>query len=455
MARYNVTVIRPIGFLHSSAFREVQQSLGWSLSELGHDVMESENQIVEDRVNIVMGCELLGPKSELPQGTIIYSLEQPSHPNLPIVKQLARNMTVWDYSKRNCEQWKSEGYDCYHVPIGFTPNLVRIPKSDHYDWDCAFFGFMTPRRVKIIDELRRSEHYRKGGLRVFASDSCYGGARDSVISRSEIVLNLHHDGRDMFEIARVSYLLANGVAVVTEYSSDEDEYRDLIDEFGNYTNGAVEKTDNVVVTVEHLLDSVNGELPYLRDEGKRLFMKRDFTSTLRSTLLEMRYRSGCRAGDMADFLPWLREYAAGNIIEIGVRDGASTSAFLLGIQEHGGHLWSIDVQDCSAVARGHAQWTFIHENSMKARTVSKQLPYECDLLLIDGDHSRPGFMNDFTQYSPRVRPGGMIVCHDIEPEPTNWVGEDVKQCYRELVEKTGWRHEELPGKYGMGVLYKP
>jgi cephalosporin hydroxylase len=39
-----------------------------------------------------------------------------------------------------------------------------------------------------------------------------------------------------------------------------------------------------------------------------------------------------------------------------------------------------------------------------------------DLLFIDGDHSYEGVRADFAIYSPLVRPGGLIVLHDIVPD---------------------------------------
>lgn len=36
-----------------------------------------------------------------------------------------------------------------------------------------------------------------------------------------------------------------------------------------------------------------------------------------------------------------------------------------------------------------------------------------DVLFIDGDHSYDGVKQDFEMYSPFVRPGGIIGCHDI------------------------------------------
>ena len=140
------------------------------------------------------------------------------------VRRLAKESgcRVWDYSHRAIADWAADGISATHVPIGYTPNLTRIPPSSPQDIDVLFVGWMTPRRMAIIDDLRTV------GLRVFSSASCYGGARDQLISRAKVILNVHHDGRDRFEIVRCSYLMANSACIVSELSSDDDEYQDLV-----------------------------------------------------------------------------------------------------------------------------------------------------------------------------------------------------------------------------------
>jgi len=165
---------------------------------------------------------------------------------------------------------------------------------------------------------------------------------------------------------------------------------------------------------------------------------------------------------MKDFAPWLRDHAKGNIVEIGVRDGASTSAFLLGLEEHGGHLWSIDIQPCGELFKGHPQWSFLQADTKDQKAIIKFIPFEIDVLFIDGDHSKAGVINDI-EYARQLRPGGMVIFHDIAPEPnvTNdptWPSDDVKSVYEALcrsMEPSGWTHEEPPGRYGLGVLHKP
>jgi hypothetical protein len=48
----------------------------------------------------------------------------------------------------------------------------------------------------------------------------YGEERDALIARAKIVLNLHYFDAQVFEIVRVSYLLANRKCVVSETGRD-------------------------------------------------------------------------------------------------------------------------------------------------------------------------------------------------------------------------------------------
>src|SRR5882762_1032028 len=219
MANWNLCTIRPKGFLHSSAFAEVKDSLAWSLTALGHQVMLTENAFAAaNSTNVIFGSELLTPTSAIPPEAILFNMEQPSHPAIENVRKLAQGHRVWDIYKSNVTDWLALGIDAHHLPVGYTPNLTRVPKATTQDIDVSFLGWLTPRRRQLLQDLRQA------GLNVYSSDCCYGGARDQILSRSKVCLNVHHDGRDMFEIVRVSYLLANAKCVVTETGSDDRDY---------------------------------------------------------------------------------------------------------------------------------------------------------------------------------------------------------------------------------------
>jgi predicted O-methyltransferase YrrM len=50
--------------------------------------------------------------------------------------------------------------------------------------------------------------------------------------------------------------------------------------------------------------------------------------------------------------------------------------------------------------------------AVKAHLARKRL----DILFLDGDHSYEGVKTDFQFYSPLVRPGGLVIFHDIVPD---------------------------------------
>ncbi len=77
-----------------------------------------------------------------------------------------------------------------------------------------------------------------------------------------------------------------------------------------------------------------------------------------------------------------------------------------------------------------------------------------DLIFIDGDHSYEGVAADFLNYAPLIRPGGLVVLHDVcEHE----AGSEVSLFWTELRER--FEHTELirePRHWGgFGVVLGP
>jgi hypothetical protein len=74
---------------------------------------------------------------------------------------------------------------------------------------------MNERRHRILNALGER------GLNVIHLFDVYGQERDTAIARAKVVLNMHYYETAIFEVVRVSYLLANGVCVVTEGMTDD------------------------------------------------------------------------------------------------------------------------------------------------------------------------------------------------------------------------------------------
>ena len=106
-----------------------------------------------------------------------------------------------------------------YVPIGYVPELTRIAPAPE-DIDVLFYGALSERRYAVLRDL----HDR--GLRVKWLLGAFGASRDAWIARSKIVINVHYWEAKIFEIARVSYLLANRRAVVSERGADPTLERD-------------------------------------------------------------------------------------------------------------------------------------------------------------------------------------------------------------------------------------
>lgn len=219
MGKFQVTLIRPQGYLHTEAFREIAETLQFGLRSLGHVATIAENVVDRNATNLFLGAHLLPPQDArlIPSGSIIYNLEQLGGPQLPPgYYELARQHQIWDYDPRNIEKWKSLGCvrNPVHVPIGYVPELTRIAAAPAQDIDVLFYGSLNQRRNRILNALKDL------GIKVHAVFGVYGRERDELIARSKIVLNVHFYEAKVFEIVRVSYLLANSKAVVTECSPD-------------------------------------------------------------------------------------------------------------------------------------------------------------------------------------------------------------------------------------------
>jgi SAM-dependent methyltransferase len=221
MGKFQIALIRPPNYLHTEAFRELAETLQAGLEVLGHTARIQENIIDPGWTNLILGAHLLTPMQMqiIPRGSVIYNLEQLGGAQLQTAYyELAARCRIWDYDLRNLEHWKQ--LHCasapVHVPIGYVPELSRITASPSQDIDVLFYGSLNPRRNQILNALKDA------GVKVHAVFGVYGKDRDDLIARARIVLNIHFYESKVFEIVRVSYLLANSKAVVTECSSAMD-----------------------------------------------------------------------------------------------------------------------------------------------------------------------------------------------------------------------------------------
>jgi hypothetical protein len=261
-------------------YREMIQTLQWGLTQLGHDVTVQLNQPVPDRTNIIVGAQLLSPAviDALPEDTIIYNLEQLAHlqPHelKPIYQSAAQRWRIWDYSTGNIELLKrlSPVHPPVHVPIGWAPILQRISGDVDQEIDVLLYGIPSEPRLRAFIRLCNA------GPAVAFLCGLYGPGRDALIARSKIIVNIKGVHRsNVFEVVRVSYLLANGKAVVSDIYPDsvvEPDMREAV-EFAPF--------DEVVARCMHLLSDEPARRR-LEEAGPRIMQARDIREYLRRAL---------------------------------------------------------------------------------------------------------------------------------------------------------------------------
>lgn len=265
--------MRPQGYVHSEAFREVAESLRSGFRALGHHSDILENTVDPQATNIVLGAHLLTERDlrALPQRTVIYNLEQlGAAPLGETYYRLGERFPIWDYSPLNLSVWRkrASAFPPTLVEIGFAPELERIAPAPHQDIDVLFYGSLNEHRLAILRRLEQR------GVRVHTAFGVYGRERDALIARARIVLNLHCYETATFEAVRVSYLLANRKAVVSETAPDIGPFADAVAAFAY---------DDIVEGCLRLLAD-EAERKRLEERGYRLFRSRPTTAILEHVL---------------------------------------------------------------------------------------------------------------------------------------------------------------------------
>ena len=260
MKRVTITRIRPDNYIHDAAFDSVVSVLMTTFHSRATNVQTVVNKFNPEGLNIVVGAHLLqDPKMLLDEpNTIVYNFEQfdtKSDWFSSDYVSLLKSKPYWDYSTANIAAMKKAYPEAQatHVPFAYAPVLdysyVRrdVFRVKRKDIDVLFFGSMNDRRAKVISQLTSM------GLNVQAVFGVYGPELSVLIHRSKLVLNMHYYDSSVFEAVRVIPLLASRVAVVSEKSVDDDDYKYL-----NQTSGIlVTDYDKLAFVCKQLVENAD------------------------------------------------------------------------------------------------------------------------------------------------------------------------------------------------------
>jgi hypothetical protein len=223
-SRDKFNIIRPSGDVDSPIFHEFADLLSFSFIEMGFLSQVSNSKALMDTKNIVIGCFYEDKFfSKLPTDSVIINTEQlfsgdsisPNGKWSEQVLELSRKFEIWDYSETNIAKLKGLNTTARvkFLEVGYQEKLKRIPKNQP-DIDVLFYGSPNERRIKVLDELKSMN------LKVVNLYRVHGLERDSYISRSKIVLNMHFHPTQIFEIIRVHYLMNNSKAILCEFNAN-------------------------------------------------------------------------------------------------------------------------------------------------------------------------------------------------------------------------------------------
>jgi len=109
------------------------------------------------------------------------------------------------------------------------------------------------------------------------------------------------------------------------------------------------------------------------------------------------------------------EFDLKNVIELGVLFGESTIALAESVSKINGHLWSIDIDECTKAhelinkANLNKFWTFIQGDDLE---IGKKWNTPIDHLFLDTYHSERQVFSELELFEPHVKENGFISFHD-------------------------------------------
>lgn len=156
------------------------------------------------------------------------------------------------------------------------------------------------------------------------------------------------------------------------------------------------------------------------------------------------------------FVEMVLELDAKHVVELGTRTGVSTIAWLYALEQTGGRLTSVDIDERPDIGT-HTHWRFIQGDDCTPEVVSAVSTPAPDIVFIDTSHHYLHTCRELAIYRWVVKPGGLIVCHDTElarPEysPPGDPMYPVRKAITEFVDENEFHWVNIPDCWGLGVI---
>lgn len=281
--RFNISYFGPERIFNLR--RDFFLLLKHGLESNGHEVVFAGGQLETNAVNLLVGAYFLSPEqmTKLREHGLPYAVVnteivkdgmlnfQPKKTDLenaylPLIKG---GKFSWDVVPQNIPELRSSyGIDSELIRWAYHEKLEELEVWDEPDLDFYFFGFVTERRKRMIDQMERA------GLKGLADHSCPYFLRNDRICRSKIQINIRQDIRYVHVNAfRIGYLANNRTAILSEQEQDPTnylQYAEVVDK-SRFAEAAVELAHG-------------GRWKHRRDESYELYRQIRFKDVLGEVL---------------------------------------------------------------------------------------------------------------------------------------------------------------------------
>jgi hypothetical protein len=192
------------------------------------EYQDNYNPINKDILHFIISPQI---DDNLPKRYIIYNLEPlyfRVQTRQDYIIKLKNAEIIWEYSMSNMNILKKLHTKILYQPFLYSPFMENIYdinfNQTKKDIDVLFYGLMSPRRIKIIQQLKNAN------INVYCPNypihkPIWEKEKYELIDRAKIVINIHyHENKNdqTNDLLRIMFLFANKIPVIQEETCDVD-----------------------------------------------------------------------------------------------------------------------------------------------------------------------------------------------------------------------------------------
>ena len=150
--------------------------------------------------------------------------------------------------------------------------------------------------------------------------------------------------------------------------------------------------------------------------------------------------------DIGEHLEFLEKechkYPFCKVLELGVRSGNSTRAFMNGVNAVSGSLKSVDIDNCRDVC-ADPKWVFVQKDDIELKLDPNEI---YDIIFIDSSHRYDHTIAELNKFSSHLQHDGEFLMHDT-------LDGEVACAIKKFMEfNTGWKFTNREFCNGLGTL---